>query len=99
MQVLNEFTNFALRKLKRPWPEITQALAMLRVLFPDPQAITVGTHQAAVKIAEQEGLSFYDALIVGSAIEAGCTSLLSEDMQHGRIIQQRLTIRNPFAGV
>jgi predicted nucleic acid-binding protein len=40
-------------------------------------------------------LPFYDALIVASAIEAGCDTLYSEDMQDGRTIGA-LTIRNPF---
>jgi predicted nucleic acid-binding protein len=40
--------------------------------------------------------TFYDALIVASALEAGCTTLLSEDIQDGRVIDGRLTIRNPF---
>jgi predicted nucleic acid-binding protein len=71
---------------------------MLRVLFPVPVAITVDTHRTALQIAEREGFSFYDALIVASAREAGCTSLLSEDMQHGRTIRPSLTIRNPFIG-
>jgi predicted nucleic acid-binding protein len=43
------------------------------------------------------GFSFYDALIVSSAIEAGCDTLYSEDMQHGRSIGG-LTIINPFIG-
>jgi predicted nucleic acid-binding protein len=97
VQVLNEFTNVAIRKLKRPWSEVTSALVTLRILFPDPLAITVDTHRTAVEIAEQDGLSFYDALIVASALQAGCTSLLSEGMQHGWTIRQSLTIRNPFA--
>jgi len=98
VQVLNEFTNVATRMLQRPWSEVTQALAMLRILFPDPPAITVDTHRTAVEIASQDGLSFYDALIIGSALEAGCKNLLSEDMQHGRTIRKILTIRNPFSG-
>jgi len=40
-------------------------------------------------------LSFYDALIVASAIETGCDILYTEDMQHGRAIGG-LAIVNPF---
>ncbi len=98
VQVLNEFTNVALRKLKRPWPEITLALVTLRILFPDPLAITADTHRTAVTIAQDEGFSLYDALIIASALEATCTTLLSEDMQNGRMIRNCLTIRNPFIG-
>jgi len=52
-------------------------------------------HAAARALAEDHRLSFYDALIVASAIEAGCNVLYSEDMQHGRAIGG-LTIANPF---
>lgn len=96
VQVLNEFTNVARRKLRRSWPEIADALAALRVLFPEPRPIAPATHEAAVEIAARNGFAFYDALIVASALEAGCSTLLSEDMQDGQVIGERLTIRNPF---
>jgi predicted nucleic acid-binding protein len=97
VQVLNEFANVTHRKLKRPWPDIVEALAALRILFPTPQAIGLATHQAAVAIAQRYGFAFYDSLIVASALEAGCSSLLSEDLHDGQVIEGRLTIRNPFA--
>ena len=41
------------------------------------------------------GFSFYDSLIVAAALEAGCSRLYTEDMQHGQQIHS-LTIQNPF---
>ena len=38
---------------------------------------------------------FYDALIIATALDASCTRLYSEDLQHGQRIE-RLTIENPF---
>ena len=96
VQVLNEFTSVARRKLRRSWPETIDALGALRVLFPDPAPISLATHEAALKIAQRDGFAFYDSLIIATALEAGCSTLLSEDMQHGRIIDGRLTVRNPF---
>lgn len=96
VQVLNEFTNLARQKLRRSWPEIMDALAALRILFPDPKPIGLATHEAALEIKQRDGFAFYDSLIVASALEAGCSVLLSEDMQHERLIKGRLTIRNPF---
>ena len=96
VQVLNEFANVAHRKLKRRWPDIIEALAALRILFPAPQAIGFATHQAAVTIAQRYGFALYDALIIASALEAGCSFLLSEDLHDGQVIEDRLTIRNPF---
>lgn len=57
--------------------------------------ITLETHVAAVTLAREHRLSFYDALIVAAALEAGCDTLFSEDLQHGRTIGP-LRIRNPF---
>jgi predicted nucleic acid-binding protein len=96
VQVLNEFTNVALRKLRRTWPEIIEALGALHILFPAPRSIGPATHDAAVRIAQRDGFAFYDALIVASALQARCNVLWSEDMQNGQVIEGRLTIRNPF---
>lgn len=96
VQVLNEFANVARRKLRRPWPEIARALADIRAVCPAPLPLTVATHEAALALATRHGFAFYDALIVAAALEAGCATLLSEDMQDGQVIEGRLTIRNPF---
>ena len=96
VQVLNEFASTARRKLKRSWAEIRVALGLLRTLLPDVRPIGVATHEAALALADGEGFSFYDAMIVASALEAGCITLWSEDMQDGRVVGGRLTIRNPF---
>jgi len=47
-------------------------------------------------MAEKYGLSIYDAMIVAAALLADCRVIVSEDMQHGQVIEGRLTIRNPF---
>ncbi len=96
VQVLNEFASVAQRKLKRAWPEVSATLAALRILCPDVRPIDVDTHESALEIAQRDGIAFYDALIVASALRAGCTMLLTEDMQDGRVIYDQLTIRNPF---
>ena len=97
VQVLNEFTSTAIRKLKRSWSDVTAALAAFRKLLPNPLPVTLAMHEAALEIAQRDRLGFYDALIVAAALEAGCSTLLTEDMQDGRVIDGRLTIQNPFA--
>ena len=95
VQVLNEFVSVARRKQNKDWREIAEAIADVLVLVDPPLALSLDLHIAARALAEANRLSFYDALIVVSAIEAGCSILHSEDMQHGRTIG-KLTIRNPF---
>ena len=96
VQVLNEFVAIARRKMHMPWEDLVDALDAIRILFPSPVAITPETHEAALKIAQQCGFGIYDAQIVSSAIEANCSTLYSEVMENGQVIDRRLTIRNPF---
>ena len=95
VQVLNEFVHVARRKLRHDWPQIELALGLFRDSLEDVVPVTLDTHTGAILLAREHGLSFYDALIVVAAIEAGCDILYSEDMQHGRAIGG-LAIVNPF---
>ncbi len=96
VQVLNEFVAVASRKLRMTLPEIKEVLAQVRAVCP-VEAMSVATHDRAMQVAERYGFSIYDALIISAALLAGCTTLYSEDMQHGQIVDRQLTIRNPFA--
>lgn len=96
VQILNEFVAVVRRKLRKNWAEIHRALEILRVFCPDPAPLTLKVHERAVHIAERHGYSIYDSLVVAAAIEAGATTLYSEDMGDGHRIE-KLTIRNPFA--
>lgn len=95
VQVLNEFVAVASRKLRMPLAEVREVLSQIRAVC-KVEPITTETHERALNIAERYGLSIYDALIVAAALLAGCTTLFSEDMQDGQVIDQQLTIRNPF---
>jgi predicted nucleic acid-binding protein len=97
VQVLNELAAVARRKLGMTWADIGEAVAAIRVLCPSPVSLTIKTHEAALRIAEQYGYHIYDALVVASALEVDCATLYSEDLQDGQVIDGRLTIRNPFA--
>jgi predicted nucleic acid-binding protein len=78
------------------WSAIKQALGAIRDLCPTIVPITIETHEAALKIAQKYKYEIYDALIVASALEAGCVILYSEDLQHRQIVDGQLTIQNPF---
>ena len=95
VQVLNELTNVARRKMLLSWPEIRSFLSVLRSLL-TVQPITVETHETGLALAERYNLSTYDAMIVASALHADCKTLWSEDMQHGMEFDEGLRIVNPF---
>jgi predicted nucleic acid-binding protein len=96
VQILNEFTAVARRKLQMSWTDVAEAVAAFLVLCPDPGSITLDTHDRARVIAERHGYNIYDALVVAAAIESGCSVLYSEDFQDGQVIDGRITVRNPF---
>lgn len=96
VQSLNEFVAVARRKLRLSWTETIEALDAVRALCPPPFPLTLPTHEAALRIADRLGYRFCDNLIIASALEAGCATLYSEDMQDGQVVEGALTIRIPF---
>jgi predicted nucleic acid-binding protein len=97
VQVLNELTNVARRKMQMSWDETHAFLNMLRGLL-TVHPVTVEIHETGLGLAERYGLSTYDAMIAASAIHGGCDTLWSEDMEHGLTLDQSLRIINPFGG-
>ncbi len=95
VQVLNEFATVMTRKMRQPWKEVERFLAVIRVRFSSPAPLTLEIHSAAVALARDHSLAFYDALILAAALEAGCETLYSEDFQPGRRFGD-LTVINPF---
>ena len=96
VQVLNEFANVARRKLRVDWDEINTRLILVRALASLIYPITLENHALGLHLAERYQLAVHDSMIVASALLAGCDTLYSEDMQHGMVIEGRLTICNPF---
>jgi predicted nucleic acid-binding protein len=95
VQVLNEFTNVARRKLRWHWNQIEASLAVVEELLGPVAPLTAAIHARAVILARERKLSVYDALIVAAAQDAGCRILFSEDIQHGQKFGV-LTVENPF---
>jgi predicted nucleic acid-binding protein len=96
VQVVNEFANVSRRKLGKPWPEIEDAIRDVLAVMAPPIPVTLAISDTARRLSADHQLSLYDALIIAAALQAGCTTLLTEDMQAGRRFGD-LTIVNPFA--
>ena len=96
VQVLNEFVAVAVRKAALEFHEIREILSTIRGLC-TVQPVDIGTHDRALDLAEQHHFSIYDALIIAAALQAECTILYTEDLQHNQRIG-RVTIKNPFLG-
>ncbi|RDJ22920.1 PIN domain-containing protein [Bosea caraganae] len=96
IQVVNEFSNVARRKLGFDWLQISEAVDAIRTLARGIHLLDLETHAEAIRLADRYGFSFYDALIVASALRAKCDLLYTEDMQSGLLVDGTLRIENPF---
>jgi len=94
-QVLQETINVFSKKNKHNWNEIEKIIVELisnnPILKNNEQTIL-----KAAKVAANYKFSFYDSLIISSALECNCSILYSEDMNANQVIDDKLTIINPF---
>jgi predicted nucleic acid-binding protein len=95
VQILNEITSVARRKMGMSWTETRAFLSTIRGLLP-VQTLTIDVHETGLVLAERYGLSVYDAMIAASALHANCDTLWSEDIQDGLVLEGRLCIVDPF---
>ena len=95
VQVLNEFVAVARRKLEMTWADIAETVSVIQEACA-VEPLTLKVYNEARRLADAHQLAWYDALIVSSALAAGCSTLYSEDMHDGMRIGKTLAIRNPF---
>ena len=94
-QVLQELFVTLTRKVSQPCSN-DEALAVLEDLTAWPlMTIDYAAIRAAVRLASQATLSFWDALVVVAAARTGAAVLYSEDLNDGQEILG-VRISNPF---
>jgi predicted nucleic acid-binding protein len=95
-QVINEFHWILSRKYKisdeRIRDKVENGIAGLADIVP----LDYSDYQESFYIRNNWRLSFWDSLIVASALKNGCTVLYTEDMAHDLIIGKKIRVVNPF---
>jgi predicted nucleic acid-binding protein len=94
-QVLNETINVLKRKFLLEYSQIRAVVKEYTEQF-EIANVSVNTIETALNLAERYQYSYFDSLIVASALEVGCQILYSEDLQYGQQIDHQLRIVNPF---
>lgn len=95
VQVLNEAMVNCRRKAGLSWDETGTFLAGIRALC-HVEDLTLQTHEVGRALAERYGFSVYDAMIVAAALIAGCSTIWTEDMHNGLLVENQLQLVNPF---
>ena len=95
-QVVQEFLNVATRKFSTPLSATDTQLYLMQVMAPLCEVFpNIGLYSEALSISRETGFSFYDSLILASAIAGHCETLLTEDLQDGQRIRG-VKVHNPF---
>jgi len=94
-QVLNEMSNIMTKKFNVDSFVVNTIIDNLND-FTEIVRVDLAHIKKALRIRERYQYSYYDALIIASALEAKCKALYTEDMQHGQLIYNELTIVNPY---
>lgn len=95
-QVLNEFSNVCLGKLKQSSNNVLLAVNEIinncTVILVDEENI-----KEAIKIHKKYGYKYFDSLIISSALRSNCKYLFTEDLADGQIINNKLTLINIYS--
>ncbi|HEY3876680.1 MAG TPA: PIN domain-containing protein [Candidatus Kapabacteria bacterium] len=96
VQVIGEICNALLRKTIITESRIQETIEELYDQFQPWYLRSRNQMVSASKLRERYNFSHWDSFIVLAALESNCSTLYSEDMQDGLVIDGTLTIRNPF---
>lgn len=99
-QVMQEFANVSTRKFAQRFTGEQCSQFIDAAMHPlNRVASSTGLINAALELQGQTTYSFYDCLIIASALQAGCDTLYTEDLQHNQLINGSLRVVNPFPAV
>jgi predicted nucleic acid-binding protein len=95
VQVISEYLNVLKRILKLPKLRLIEHSI---VLLEDCEIINLDKAilEHARKLIQRYDFQLFDSIIIASALAANCSILYSEDLQTKQLIENRLTIINPF---
>jgi len=96
IQVLNELHFNMVRKFKIDDNMSFKTLQENVFAIASVESLTAQTYTKAFQMREKYNISYWDSLVVASALESGCTKLYSEDMQEGLVVDEVLNIINPL---
>jgi len=97
-QVVNEVSNVFFKKFNLSSQEVLSVVEELERFLTIIQ-FDIDTIKYAYKIKDKYKFSYFDSLIIATALNHNCQILYTEDMQHNQIIEDKLKIINPFEDI
>lgn len=94
-QIIGELYNVLTRKKIKNCEEAFQIISEIISSFMITETDALATVKA-IELNIKYGYSYWDSLVIASALLSDCSTLYSEDMQSGQVIENHLKIINPF---
>ncbi|MEO5330627.1 MAG: PIN domain-containing protein [Magnetococcus sp. YQC-5] len=94
-QNLNELANVLIRKFRLPHTSVAAAIQDVAA-GRSIHKVEVADIQRALTLSARYGFGYFDSLVVSAALSMKCSTLYTEDLQEGQVIEGILTIFNPF---
>ena len=95
VQVINEVSINALKKLNFTEPDLRRLLESCYARYSVLNS-NLAIFELASNLRDKYNFSYFDSIIVATAIDGKCETLYSEDMQHGLNVMEQVRIVNPF---
>ncbi len=95
-QVLSEASNVLARKYGLAPTEVVERISEILRYVAIVRPVDEATVRTGWEVWQRYRFAWYDSLIIAAALAAGCNILYTEDMQHGQVINGKLTLLNPF---
>ena len=96
LQAFNEASNVWFKRYGWDSTKIHEHLDNAELVCDEILTISRNTINHALALKDRYGYSYYDCLMLASALESNCTAIMTEDMSNGQIIDGQLKIVNPF---
>jgi predicted nucleic acid-binding protein len=96
LQALNEASNVWFKKSGWTGEQIREHLDNIEFICDDVVAVQRSTVDAALALKDRYRYSYYDCIMLASALESHCHVILTEDMKDEHLILGKLLIINPF---
>ena len=97
LQAFSEASNVWFKKYGWNGDKIHKYLGNIEMVFDEILMVGRGAINSAISLKDEYGYSYYDCLMLASALEGNCDIIMTEDMNNGQIINSHLEIQNPFA--
>jgi predicted nucleic acid-binding protein len=96
IQVINELHINMVKKFKIDDEIVLRVIRENIATIADIKNLSYQTYKKAFDIRTKYNISYWDSLVIASALENNCSTVYSEDMHHNLLLEDTMQIINPF---